>query len=189
MASLGRIRTVWGGVAGSPYYTNLWFLTDSGGTGMEDSCDAWTAFIDSLSVNMNTLMTMTVEPDVPIIDSTTGVLTGSTTITPNAVDLDGGGDILPPATQGLFRWTTGFVVAGRRLRGRTYWPGMLEANNTSSGQPSGALTASVNGALATFLAAADVAPLVVYSPTHHAYASVDGGNMWTEWASLRSRRD
>lgn len=189
MATLGRIRTVWGGVAGSPYYSNLWFLTDAGGAGMEDSCDAWTAWIDSLSVNFNTLMTFVVEPDVPLIDSTTGILTGSTTITPNAVDLDGGGDVLPPATQGLVRWTTGAVFAGRRLRGRLFLPGMLEANSTAAGDPSGALVASVNSSVATFIAACDQAPLVVYSPTHNGFASVDSGNMWIKWASLRSRRD
>jgi len=189
VAILGRIRTVWGGVAGSPYYTNLWFLTDAGGAGMEDSCDAWTAWMDSLSVVMANNMTMQVEPDVPLIDSATGGLVGSTVITPNAVDLDGGGDLLPPTTQALIRWTTSLVVAGRRLRGRFFMPGMLEANNDPSGVPSGSLVASVNSSAATFIAACDQAPLVVYGPTHHAFAEVDGGNMWTKWASLRSRRD
>lgn len=189
MATLGRIRTVWTGVAGSPYYTNLWFLTDGSGTGMEDSCDAWTAFIDGISINMNTNMIFTVEPDVPLIDSASGVLTGSTTITPNAVDIDGTGDILPPTVQGLVRWTTGLVVAGRRLRGRMFLPGFLEGLNQSNGTPSGTIVSAVNSGLSTMLSAMDVAPLVVYSPTHGAFAEVDGANMWTQWASLRSRRD
>lgn len=189
MASLGRIRTVWTNVAGSPYYTNQWFLTDGTGTGMQSSCDAWTDYLNAVVDNMNGAMVCTVEADVPIIDSTTGTLTGNTTIAPEAVSLGGSADILPPTVQGLIRWKTGLVVAGRRLRGRTFLPGFLESLNQSNGTPSGTLVAAVNALTSTYISGTGAAPLVVYGPTHHAFSEVDSGDMWTQWASLRSRRD
>lgn len=191
MAILGRLRTLWGGVAGSPYYTNMYYLTDAGGAGMQDSCDAWTDLIDAFSTSLGTSMTVAIYPDVPLIDSATGILTGATTVSGAVVDPDGGTDLLPPATQGLLRWQTAAVVAGRRLRGRTFLPGMTEGDTNAGGSVLPALVSSMNGYLsATFLpAVAAAAPLVVYGPTHHAFSEVTSGNMWTEFAVLRSRRD
>ena len=191
MATLGRLRTVWSGVAGSPYYTNLYFLTDATGTGMQDSCDAWTDLIDAFSTSLATSLVPTIDADVPLIDSTNNTLTGSTTVSGATVDCDGGGDLMPPATQGLIRWRTDAVVAGRRLRGRTFLPGMTEGDGNAGGAVLPALKVSMDGYLATtFIPATQAAaPLVVYGPTHFAFSEVVSGDMWEQFAVLRSRRD
>jgi len=189
MAILGRVRTVWTGVAGSPYYTNLYFLTDSGGGDLQTAVDAWTAFLDANDTNFTADLSLAVEPDVPLIDSTTGLLVGNATVAPSTVTPAGGGEKLPLFTQALVKTTTAIIANGRRVRGRIFLPGMQETNNTTDGVPSGALVAGINSSFATFLAAAEPATLQVFSRTHFVTGAVNDGSMWTQWSVLRSRRD
>jgi hypothetical protein len=188
MAILGRLRTVWAGVAGSPYYTNIHFSTDIAGTGAQVFCDAWTDFLVAHQTNFLDAMTCVVDNDVPLISDVTGELVGAANVFPDAVNPSGGGEALPLFTQGLISLETGAVVAGRRLRGRIFLPGMQETNSTSAGVPSGTLVAAINSSFESFLGA-DGAAMVVYSPTHHTAFSVVTGTMWNQWAILRSRRD
>lgn len=188
MATVGRMRTVWTGVAGSPYYTNLHFLTNAVGNGLQDAAQAWADFLQAHTTNFVSDLTPVIEPDIPLIDTNTNTMIGSATVAPPAITTAGGGEALPRFTQLLIRLETGTIVAGRRLRGRIFLPGMQETLNTTQGVPSGTLIASINASLVTLLQQVD-APLAVYGPTHFAYAEVNSATAWTQWAVLRSRRD
>lgn len=187
MASLGLLRTVWTGVAGAPYYSTMAIVADDPGN-ITTCRAAWLAFLGDQASNIDARLTANLDVDVPIIDSLTGALIDSETIAAGGVAMTGAGDILPSTTQALCRLRTGFVVAGRRLRGRLFLPGQTEANNTSAGLPSSGLRADVDAALAV-LVGATAGDWVIYSRTHRAYASVNEATMWPEWAVLRSRRD
>jgi hypothetical protein len=150
--------------------------------------NAWNAYLDSMKVNFVVPLVAVVQSDVPLIESTTGQLVGSTSVTEATISATGGGEALPRFSQLLCQLRTGNVINGRRLRGRIFLPGMQETTNTSLGKPSSALVTSNTGALETMRAA--VAPRwVVYSRTNKAFGIVTSVGTWGEWASLRSRRD
>jgi len=195
--TIARVRTVLTGVAGTPWYSNLYFV-DEGGTPIATTAvgwvnDMWTAAAGAISDNVDWL----VQGEVAQIDEATGLLTGITTV----ADESGGGtatdDELPFQTQALTRWLTDDFVHGRRLRGRLFWPGMGESNNTG-GVPSSGLRA----ALSTYsndLVSDSAGTLVVWSRPFAgtegnparvgSYGLVTGTSISTKWATLRTRRD
>lgn len=187
MAQLFEVHTTWTGVAGAPYYTTLRGLL-TGPVAPEAFADAWTSFLVTIQGAIIDNLTAVVEPEVTIIESSTGELVGVSTIDGATVAPTGSTDALPPMTQALLQIQTPTIISGRRLRGRIFLPGMLEANNTVDGAPSAALTESFNGAGATLVDAL-ASTWVVYSPTHRAYGTVTGVQTWNQWAVLRSRRD
>lgn len=187
MAQLFEVHSTWLGVAGAPYYTTLRGLV-TGPVDPEEFADAWTSFLVTIQGAIADAITIVVEPEVTVIESTTGELVGVLTIDGDTIAPTGGGDMLPPATQALVQLTTPAIISGRRLRGRIFLGGMLEANNAVDGTPSGALTGSFDAALATFVDAV-ASTFVVYSPTHRAYSTVTAAHVWGQWAQLRSRRD
>ena len=187
MGDLFRVRAGWtASLAGAPYLTTLYF-----GTGLyveQDCVDAAGAFFDDLTDFFANDCTVTIEPDVAIIDDVTGTLVGMTGTTPpgpyTGVNTN---SVAPTASQGLIRWGTGDVVGGRLLRGHTFVPApTLDYNN--NGVP--------NSTYVTGLAAAgqglidDVgSELRVWSRTHGASALVTSSSAANYWAVLRSRRD
>lgn len=187
MAQIFEVHTTWTGVAGTPYYTTLRGLM-TGPVEPEEFADRWTTFLVSIQGAIADALTAVVEPEVTVIESTSGELVGVLSIDGDTIAPNGGGDALPPATQCLVQLTTPAIISGRRLRGRIFLPGMLEANNGVTGEPSGALVGSFNDALDTLVDAL-ASTWVVYSPTHRAYATVTGAQVWNQWAVLRSRRD
>lgn len=187
MADLYEVHTTWTGVAGSPYYTTHRGLL-TGPVTPSQFATAWLAFLETMKGAMDDNLVAVVEPEVTIIDSTTGQLVGVTTIAGGTKSMTGSGDVLPPQTQALVQVATPNIVNGRRLRGRFFLPGMMEANNAVDGKPSAALTSAIGSALATFVTAVS-GGWVIYSPTNHVYAVVSGAQAWNQWAVLRSRRD
>jgi hypothetical protein len=190
MVDMARVRTVWTGVEGSPYYSNLYFLN------VEDSSDAQTvidlvaAYMDDLSDTWDNNLSAFTEPDVAIIDSVSGeiqqIFTGTGATSVGAV----AGDILPASSQLLIRMLTDSYVGGRRIRGRMFVPSQAEANSTV-GKPTGALTAGV-AVFAEDLRAAAAAAIhgwVVWSRKNGTAPPVTAVSVWDQWAVLRSRRD
>jgi hypothetical protein len=186
MADLMELHTTWTGVGGSPYYTTLRALV-GGDTTAEEFSDAWMACLTARAVDFVDNIVAVIEPELTIIDSTTGILVGTTTTTGNTFTGSSSGDQLPLAAQALLQWSTGVVVQGKRLRGRTFLPGMIESFNTTDGQVDAGLRGAWATNMATFIAACS-GDFVIYSRTHHVYASVQGGSMWNQWAVMRSRR-
>lgn len=199
--TIARVRTVFSGVEGTPYYSNLYFANDGGGDVSADAHDAVVDFWDSLKGSMAILLTWVVEADVTQIDEVTGEITGITSVAPVTGAGVANGDIMPTMTQLLGRLLTDTYQDSRRLRGRIFIPGMLESLNVV-GRPAAALVSLATSSVgALFAPGGSAQPLVVWrrprpastDPVRPAragsYALVTAAEVWTEWSVLRSRRD
>lgn len=130
MAALERIRAAWSGFAGGPGVSTFYV----------GNASAMIAPIRQFFFSNSDLMPVDVHIQVEstgdVIESTTGLLTGSWSGTPVAV-VDGTGTGAYAAPVGAtVRWETGNVVNGHRVRGRTYMVPLL----TTVFQAGGALT-------------------------------------------------
>lgn len=187
MAQLYEVQTVWTGVAGSPFYTTHRGL-QAGTLGAQGMADAWEDFLTAInSVTDNNLVAV-IQPDVRVIESTTGETQAVLSITGATVSMTSSADSLPKSTQFLCRWTTNVFTSGRQIRGRTFIPGQTETNNAIDGKPTGALVGQYQILGDAFISDCG-GDFVIYSPTHRTYAAVQACSPWTEWAELRSRRD
>lgn len=125
MVQLLKVTAKWTGFAGAPGYSNFfWHEEDPAGSfdsGAIAAMNAVGTFFDSIKQWFPNTVKWNVQPDVPIIESTTGEL----------VSYANGGartDIVGTATNAAYSaasgvvvtWRTGGVVRGRRVRGRTF---------------------------------------------------------------------
>lgn len=198
--TIRRVRTVFSGVAGSPWYSNLYFDADGVTPSAQQNVDAVDAFWTALASLMDNAVTWTIGPEVPELDETTGELTGVQTVTPGTGAGTDTTDPLPYMSQGLVRLSTTDFVAGRRVRGRIFVPGLTETANTTTGQPSGSAITAMTTAGTNLVAAGG---LLVWSrpfagdpaatPPRPARAgskaSITAVSGWNQWAVMRSRRD
>lgn len=178
-----RVRTSISAAFGGPQLSTHYFP----GTGSSDAATAAAAvraFWDALKGKIGTAWSLDVQNDVVELDPATGQPTAVHNTETALVTGTGTGDALPYATQGLVQWRTGVYVGGREIRGRTFIPGPLEADN-AVGFPLTAYTSLLTTAAGNLASAG----LAVYSYTHRQFADVSSGVGWTNWASLRSRRD
>ena len=125
-----------------------------------------------------------------VIESETGTLTGEwTESTPQGAAGGVVGNALPNASQILVRWGTGVIYQGKRIRGRTFVPGVA-STALVEGEVGSAAVAAINTA-ALALASAGVGFGVwsrprVGVPGLHAAATT--GTVWGEFAVQRRRR-
>lgn len=188
MTTLNRIRTVWTGVAGTPWYTNLYF--DGSGGNEQAQVDLVDAFWETLKAQFDTRLTATVEGTVTQIDSTTGLASGVFGGVDKATDLTGTGSVLPPANQGLAHLFTGVYIGGRQLRGRLFFPGLVVGAAAATGAVDSGYVTSWNTEVGDLIADSNaIGNLQVYSPTHHVTHDVVSVSASTEFAVIRSRRD
>lgn len=194
---LDRVRTVFSAVAGSPYYSNLYFLNAVGANQAASEIALVKQFWTTLQPTMLTSMPYTVEADVPLIDEATGKITAVHTGVAASGVCTGAGDILPTSAQLLAKLSTNGFVNGRRVRGRIFIPAQLEANNTN-GRPAASLLTTLQGALTALIGSAQEMDIWSRPFTHPTDPSknrvgtkwpVTSGAGWTEWAVQRSRRD
>lgn len=183
-----RSRTIWSSPVGGPYLSTFYSLETVTPQALVDAIGAFWGVIDGV---IDSSVSWAVEASVDTILPTTGSLTASTGVTPPSGFGALPGDMGPAAAQGLVRWTTDAVVNGRRVRGRTFVPGISDGVPTEGRLPS--------ATIATWLAAANTlradADLVVWHrpgplgvPPGSAH-EVTGAGVWNEFAVLTSRRD
>lgn len=185
MTNLYRIKTVFTGLAGSPYLNTMYFREID--STAQQAADRAAAFWNSADSLMHTDLTWDTEADVEVIDDTSGNIVRVDNTTPSSGAGGLTADVLPMATQGLIRLRTGSFVGGREIRGKIFVPGLTESASTA-GQPNASAVTTLETA-ATALIAAGGANLVVYSRKNGTYAEVVSSSMWTQFAVLRSRRD
>lgn len=185
MTTLARIRTIFTGVAGTPWYSNIYFDADAT-TGAGYAADV-AAFWATCAPQMSSAVDYTVESTYGVIDDATGNLIG---IGSWAGATGGGSNTnapLPFSNQALVNWTTGAFLGGRQVRGKTFIPAL-----TTPANDNGVLGAATR---AVFLAAAEEllsdgnGALRVYSPKNLTSAAVTDTAVPTLIAVLRSRRD
>lgn len=181
-----RVRTVFNGPAGSPWLSTLYF--DVAGGSAQQAANAAGAFFTAIQGLMSTTVTWATEPDVTTVNSALGLATGSTPTTP----VSGAGtvvtELLPRIAQGLVRWLTGSFPSGRQIRGRTFIPGLTESANTTGGVVVAGNRTTIQTAANNLIADAN-STLNVWSRAHGTFYPVSTADVWTQFASLRSRRD
>lgn len=185
MALLWRVRTAFTGIPGSPYVSTMHFEHALSGPAVvvDRVRDFWTGMVGIGT----TPMVATVEGDVSVIDEATGLTVGVESTADLVVTFTGVTERLPPANQILVRWQTGLFPSGRQVMGKTFVPGVSEANATA-----GTVQQATRDAIQV-LAAALIAPtderFVVYSRKNLAGYRVLTSSVWEQFAVLRSRRD
>lgn len=180
-----RVRTVFTGVDGGPWYNNLHFL-GNGPDAASDAHDAVVNFWQDIGAIQHTDVDGVVESEVLEIDPATGDATGAYAEGDFPVGGVATGEILPPSLQGLIRLNTGQFVGGRRVGGRIFVPGLTETYN-ESGSLSAAGQTVLQDAINVVLAS--TTELVVYSRRYFDDVTVANATVWSEFAVLRSRRD
>lgn len=179
-----RVRTEFVGVQGSPWLSTLTFGTVNSA---QQSVNAMGVFWQAVDNLMHPDVTWRTLPDVDEI-GVGGELIGVESTTPVTGAGTASGDRLPAVVQALVTWRTGAIIGGRELKGRTFIPGIVEAQNTADGTlVSGAITVLQNAADALI---ADVnSALSVWSPTHGEVRLATVAAVRDQWFVLRSRRD
>jgi hypothetical protein len=185
MTILSRYRTVFSGVAGTPWYSNIFFdenVTSSPLYG-EFVADFWTA----LNAVMCTPVTWSVIPEVAFIDDATGQIIDLSTWAGEGGSAANTNEDMPYANQALINWRTGTYLAGRELRGKTFVPALTQAAN-DNGQLIAGTRASIDAAAEELISDGNGA-MRVFSPTHLTSSPITSSDVPAKIAILRSRRD
>lgn len=180
-----------------PGLTSLWWAPQTAGGSTADATDclarfraAWNAII----AHLDDAIAIDFDPICIAVEDTTGVLTGAFPGTdPATVGGTGAGDCLPRQTQGLLQLGTSSVIGGRRVRGRLFIPGPLEADNGPNGAPVAGYISDVTAAFAALNTAGATTsmPRVWHRPVNGAggqAVAITSYACSTKWAALRSRR-
>lgn len=116
-----KITARWGGFTGAPGYSNFYFA--SGGGLISDAqqvADRVGDALESLITELPDGVTLSIEPEVEIVDSDTGLTTDFQTITPPGIPQGQGGDSYAGPVGAVVNWRTNDLRFGRRIRGRTF---------------------------------------------------------------------
>jgi hypothetical protein len=193
VGTLFRVQTHWTGLPGDVGLSTHYF-----GTGfyvVDDAVSSVVTFWVALNEHISDAVSWAVSADVAVIDDTTGVIDHWET----ATTADGGagtnnGDPLPWQTQGLIHWTTGEVVNGHQVVGRTFIPGLCEGDSDAGVMSSGLVGSITTIAFAMITDAGSElriwsrpAPAAT-TPRAGSSHLVRSATVESKWAVLRSRR-
>lgn len=182
-----RTTSVGTGLAGSPYYTTLyWAGTDQADA--DDAVLAHQAYLVRCQNFQNQGLSSQVNPEVQSVNPTNGDVI-NTFITATQTPTAGVSSTasIPRANQILVQLRTGVYVGGRQVRGRSFIPGIaaVAVDQATGRVDSSARTAIANG-MQTILTSL---PALVWSRKNGVAYSVTQVTVGTEFAILRSRRD
>jgi len=195
--AIRRVRTLLTGVAGSPWYSNIYFdadgVTPDAAANVVSVDDMWTAVISNIANDISWV----VEGNVSVLDETDGKLIDVESVTQGTGTGTSSGDMLPFTTQGLIQLQTSTFINGRRVRGRVFVPGLTEDASTNGVPISGMVTNLI--AAGNALWDSDTSGALVWarpfagSETVEARAGskapITAVAAWNKWAVMRSRRD
>ena len=182
-----RVRSILTGVAGTPWYSNLYF-NGTLSTDAQAAVDAVYAMWVEYGNYMSPRISINIEPFVASLSPSTGQPTGGfTTTAPAASGGSAAGDLLPPATQALGTFNTGAYAGGRAIKGKIFLPGLTESASDQLGQVADTVRSGLVSALNNLITAAP--ELVVYSKKNGQVYTVGTATVAKDFAVLRSRRD
>ena len=148
-------------------------------------------FFAACEPSLDSLTTWTIRTTGDVVDSASGVLVGDWA---EGTSRTGAGNLsgqpLANATQILVQWRTGAIINGRRVRGRTFIPG-VGALAADGGQLAAARQTEINVAADALVAALTPQFGVWHRPTSGSggdLATITDGTAWTEFAVQRRRR-
>jgi len=183
-----RVRTVFTGVAGSPYYSNIFY--DQLPSAAEDAADAIGTAWEAMEPFMDNAISWVVESTVMVMDPVTGQPTDAVTVTGLSGTGSSAVDALPRAVQGLVQLRTGVFNAGREIRGRIFLPGLVVTTADLSGVISAGTVTAFEGIWEGALLTTPGVPTAgVWSRSGGIIEQVSSVSVWDEFAVLRSRRD
>lgn len=187
MPAMRRWITEWRGPGASPKLTVMHARAD---VPIGPQLTALQALWTGLRGGQSDEYTWTIPLSVEVLDDATGTLTGEETAAgPNTGVGSGSADPTADAAQVLLRWRTSAIVGGRRLQGRSFWPG-LTTSSIAAGNLSPITQGIFQGAVNTFVAA-DVGFTVWSRPkagSDGVQADITSATVWSEMAVLRRRR-
>nr|CRY97348.1 hypothetical protein [uncultured prokaryote] len=181
-----RVQTVWTGVGGTPFYTNLYYDAATGD--VDDLVAATSTLWNSMGTQISQDLTFDIDPTVQLIDTELDTVISAAISTIRATAFGDSSDTpLPYATQGLMQFRTGVFNGGREIRGRCFIPGPGEGVNTA-GEPTGTYLNLLTASGLAWLEDPLVVP-VVWSKARGVAEPITQVTAWPRWAVLRSRRD
>lgn len=185
-----RVRTQFTGLSGGPYLSTMYFAASPSPDVVEAQAAATdvAAYWNAIDAELDLKLSWSTLGEVALIDEVTGNLTNSYGVVTASGAGAKSGDSIAPFTQALCRWSTATFIAGRRVQGRTFVPGMTEVNTTANGAPAAVLTNLITTAGNALIASAN-SGLVVWSRKNGSIALVTACSAWNQYAVLRSRRD
>lgn len=182
-----RTTIVSTGMPGSPYYTVLHW---SGGDATA-AAGARTAAFEGFTVLEPLIandLTISFDGTVYEVDEATGQIVNAFSGTGWSIVGDNTAEIAPPATQGLITHKSAQFVAGRRLVGKIFVPGLTEGAWVAGGLPASVTDVLVLAGEA-FRDTSAAAELGIYSRTRNVFAPSATIEAPARGAVLRSRRD
>jgi len=188
MAILLRVRTVFTGVPGTPWYSNLYFddVAGSPDPHIDLVRDFWTAFQAVMKSNT----TATIEGDCAQIEDSTGAVVGIRSGTALTVVGASASAPLPPANQCVLHEFTSLFVGGRQLRGKTFVPGIIATQSDALGAPlAGLKTIALGAGNALITASNPIGNWKVWSKKNGVSSDVTAVSTPSKFGVLRSRRD
>lgn len=198
MTVIMRVRSTISYGAGGPGLVTHYFLPATTGGSTTDATNAVAgvrAFWLALASLMPTSSSALVQPAVDTIQDTSGALVGGLSGTPvGIVPGTATAPFHPVMVALVIRYRTAGIVANRRVEGRSFVSPLASAPAGSTSPSVGAGTAAQN-AVAALLATTTAAPLVWSRPKVGPGArsgssyTVVSGDAWSQFGSLRSRRD
>jgi hypothetical protein len=188
MADLFQVITDWDVDGSAPGQTVMYFDTTNVTIG--DTRTALAAFWENIDGVLSNRASWTLRASGKVLDSATGGLVAEWA-QGSAISSEGdaGADPVPNAAQMLFRWSTGVVVGGRVLKGRTFVPGFRIDQLDSGGQIVAAARTAVQPAIDTLIDDTDMH--IWHRPQGGSGGTsreVLAGSVWSEFAVLRHRR-
>jgi hypothetical protein len=146
-----KTTTVWSGFQGAPGYTVMYF--DPAGAHTEAGAGAANGrvrtFFAFLQQYLSTSTTLTFNQNVDQVDPVTGELVNSFSPTQPGILIGTGTANQAAAAGACVTWRTPKIVAGKRLRGRTF----IVPLSVGAYEPNGTLTGNALGDLRTAAAA------------------------------------
>lgn len=187
-----QYRPNWGGTTGGPGVTvfNARKSSQHIGDWEQDFADIVRAFFVTVQANLPNELVISFPAEVLEFDTSTGTLINAYPVTPpgNVPGTNASGYAMPAGAR--IDWFTPAIVAGRRLRGRTYLvPINGTAFDTNGTLVAGTITNLGNAADGLIDDMNGIGALAVWSRTHGILADVETASVIDKVAILRSRRD
>lgn len=195
MVNILRVTVNWTGFLGAPGYTVLHGLAPEAdpSTNAQTFADAARTLVGGEPGLLPSAVKIDVDPEVQIIEDTTGDLVDVISITPGAQISGTASGPYSGASGAVINWRTATIRNGRRLRGRSF---LVPLSNIAY-ETNGSLTAAAVGALAAradaFWQTPEIQPVIFGRPTQLGNDGMSGpitaASVPDMAAVLRSRRD
>lgn len=204
MVAILRVKARWAGFSGAPGFTVLHFrdfATGEGGGTDPDSAQAVAAatrvrsFFDAIKANLPAAATVTIEPEVEMLEDTTGELMDTFPAGTQAVVTGTNSAAFAGPIGAVINWKTGSVRNGRRIRGRSFIVPMALGMFTTGGIVTPAAQTTLQTAANALVDNTSTPDLGVYArpsaplATDGRWVLATSATVPTLAAVLRSRRD